>query len=109
MKRCIVVFFALIASPQASAQNIYRSVDANGKVVYSTKPSSNEAAPASLPTVTRENLKAKIEQIKSNTPITCEDHGGINCAAKADGDGSVICLDGFRDAVPRFNFYCLLS
>jgi len=28
----------------------------------------------------------------------CSSHGGVNCSAGADSDGSVICVDGWRDS-----------
>ena len=37
---------------------------------------------------------------------TCSTHGGISCSNGMDADGSVICLDGFRDASARYRFYC---
>src|SRR3989344_8470697 len=34
---------------------------------------------------------------------TCSWHGGINCAAGADWDGSAICNDGWRDSTERYS------
>lgn len=39
-------------------------------------------------------------------PVSCLSHGGISCNKGADADGSVICLDGYRDAVTPYRFYC---
>ena len=38
--------------------------------------------------------------------LTCDDHGGIDCEAGEDEDGSVLCRDGFEDAAARFIFTC---
>lgn len=83
------------------AQGIYRSTDNQGKVTYSSKPSGAGSTPARLPKIAK--VPMKLEQ---NAPSTCTLHGGINCAAGADADGSVICFDGHRDAVSRYNFSC---
>lgn len=32
----------------------------------------------------------------------CSGHGGVNCAAGPDSDGSVICNDGWRDSSVRY-------
>lgn len=40
---------------------------------------------------------------------SCIAHGGNNCSAGADTDGSVICQDGFKDSPNRFNLSCTQS
>lgn len=32
----------------------------------------------------------------------CSGHGGVNCSAGPDSDGSVICVDGFRDSSVQY-------
>lgn len=60
-----------------------------------------------LPPIARENIDQKISRIKAETPDNCFKHAGVNCAAGADSDGSVVCNDGYRDAILPFNFSCL--
>jgi len=55
--------------------------------------------------------------IANATSGTCSWHGGINCAAGADWDGSAICNDGWKDSSEGFfstaectdNFHCSSS
>lgn len=35
----------------------------------------------------------------------CSGHGGVNCAAGPDSDGSVICNDGWRDSSVQYHCY----
>lgn len=44
--------------------------------------------------------------VKKPLKQTCGMHGGINCTAGSDKDGSVVCYDGFKDSLQRFNFEC---
>ena len=34
---------------------------------------------------------------------TCSWHGGVNCSAGADWDGSAVCVDGWRDSSERYS------
>ena len=63
-------------------------------------------SPVTLPPVSRENISARIKALRRKTPSMCTHHGGIDCSLGPDKDGSVICLDGFLDAVPRFRLRC---
>lgn len=85
----------------ASADAVYRWTDSKGKVHYSSKAPDKKAKPANLPPIMRE----KITAVKS-TLITCDKHGGIDCASGPDTDGSVLCLDGFKNSSARFRFSC---
>jgi len=89
-----------------SGEESFKSTDADGNVHYSTTPPEKDAAPTTLPKLQREDLDEKIEAIRAATPENCIGHGGVDCAKGADEDGSVICLDGFRDAVLPFQFRC---
>ena len=93
----------------AQAQPIYRWQDESGKVYYSDNPRSMEDKPAQLPPLTKDSIDQKIDRIRAETPANCEKHGGIDCAKGPDEDGSVVCLDGFEDAVLPFRFRCLES
>jgi len=99
----IFVFsFTFAYSTLALAEQIYKWTDNKGNVHYSTSASDSEALPAKLPELIKEESTYK----KQKLPETCSKHGGINCAAGADVDGSVICLDGYKNADNRFNFSC---
>ncbi|WKZ57591.1 MAG: DUF4124 domain-containing protein [Bdellovibrionota bacterium] len=94
------LFFLCIAPISGNAQ-IYKWVDKDGVTHYSTAKSAPNAQRAELPDIMRAEVK-----LPKVTSTTCAKHGGANCAAGPDGDGSVICYDGFRDASPRFSFVC---
>jgi hypothetical protein len=91
----------------ALAEEIYSWKDESGTVHYSTVPKTNKAKPAVLPEINRENLSDRIQAIKSSVPPTCVNHGGVDCNAGRDSDGSVLCIDGFKDSVEPFVFACL--
>ena len=80
---------------------VYKWTDASGKDHYSSKPPAKGAKPATLAPIMRGEVK-----LAPGGQQTCDKHGGINCALGPDQDGSVICYDGFRQAVSRFRFSC---
>ncbi|MBP9837167.1 MAG: DUF4124 domain-containing protein [Proteobacteria bacterium] len=99
--------YLLIFSPANSfAQSIYSWTDAQGKVHYSTSSEDKNLKPKDLPIIQKENLDAKIKNLKKNTTPTCETHSGVDCSQGADTDGSVICLDGYRDINMAFSSHC---
>ena len=109
----LAAFFVFISIPvvlapaaTAQAQNVYRQVDQNGNVTYSTTPDQNDV-PAALPPIQRENIGSRIEKIKEETPPNCSKHGGVDCSKPADSDGSVVCGDGFREARLPYSLTCL--
>lgn len=97
-------FFFLISigiTNSVLAQGIYKWKDQDGVVHYSSEPV-EDAKKAKLPEINRGEVKLVEKKL-----ISCSDHGGINCQAGADSDGSVICYDGFTEASPRYRFSCL--
>ncbi len=103
----IVLLILLSLSPLAYADEVYKWKDKSGTIHFSTSPKSSEAQVAKLPIITRENLSQRIQSIKDNTPQNCSKHGGIDCSAGRDKDGSVICVDGFTSSKEPFSFSCL--
>jgi hypothetical protein len=111
----IVSFFVSISlfigfDCNGQSQEIYRWKDRDGRIVYSSVPRKgsipadgkdpkNETA--NLPPIKREKFIPQKANLQS-----CLGHGGISCPKGADEDGSVICVDGFRDAAARFRFLC---
>jgi len=87
-------FYVLAETP------IYR-VERDGKIEYSSVPPQAGAEPAELPKLGRWKL-----QESAASKNTCVQHGGINCSAGPDKDGSVICFDSFADSVQRYAFEC---
>ena len=97
-----LVFCLVVCSSQiATADEVYRWEGPDGVVHYSSEPPEVDAAPAELPRITRGRLGLQAKALE-----TCENHGGINCQVGADLDGSVICLDGFKDTSTRYRFHC---
>ena len=93
---------SLILAPHSLlSQEIYRQVDAAGVVRYSSKKPDPQAVPAELPPIMKADFDVGVP-----APESCEKHGGVDCQAGADADGSVVCADGFRGAVARFRFNC---
>ena len=92
---CVFTGAFAVASP------VYKVTGKDGKVTYSSKPPTKDAKPAELPQIMRGEVKL-VEQKLS----TCDKHGGVNCPAGPDSDGSIICLDGFKGAAARFRFTC---
>ncbi len=87
--------------PAALAAPIYKWVGKDGVTHYSSKPLTKEAKEADLPPIMRADVKIGAQKL-----VTCDKHGGVNCSAGADRDGSVVCYDGFREASNRFRFTC---
>ena len=96
----ILLSFSLLASP-LNAERIYKHVDADGNVSFSSKPPFSGAKPAKLPEITRGEMK-----LVDNPLETCSNHGGINCDAGPTATGTVKCLDGYTGAAARFVFSC---
>jgi len=107
--RCItyVLLAIFLMSPQVLADQVFKWTDAQGKTYYSTQPRNPNDSPTKLPYVQKENIDKRIQKIKLDTPPNCLNHGNEDCSKGPDTDGSVICSDGYRDAVLPFRFYCL--
>jgi hypothetical protein len=80
------------------AQELYKQQDASGRIIYSSKPKEGDI-PHVLPTIARKNIEIVADK-------TCMTHGGNSCESGPDTDGSVICMDGYKEALSRFNFNC---
>ncbi|MCB0325564.1 MAG: DUF4124 domain-containing protein [Bdellovibrionales bacterium] len=108
--RCLLTCVVCLAFgfPQrtASAEDVYTWTDEEGGLHFSTEPQATNAVPAELPPIRKEDLVEKIQDLKNATPPTCEKHGGDDCSAGADADGSVVCLDGFRGSSVSFASRC---
>jgi Domain of unknown function (DUF4124) len=91
----------LLATPPAAKCQVYKTVDKDGNVQYTSKPPKKGAKPAELPKIMRAEVRLTEKRLE-----TCDKHGGVNCQAGADKDGSVICYDGFTEASARFRFTC---
>lgn len=94
----------LIAScyPAWAADKVYKWKDERGVTHFSNKSTNNpEAKIAKLPEINRGEFKLVEQQV-----ATCDGHGGIDCSAGPDTDGSVICYDGFQGAITRYRFSC---
>jgi hypothetical protein len=96
----IVAVMLILGPSLAISEPIYKKINPDGSVVFSSTPPEAGATPVTLPQIKREPAK------KINVVPTCSNHGGINCDAGSDDDGSVICYDGFRDGTERFSFKC---
>lgn len=92
----LLVPAALYAKPQ-----VFTWEDENGTVHFSSNPNDPRAKQAKLPEINRGDV-----QVVKPKLISCSAHGGIDCQAGSDEDGSVICHDGFRGASPRYRFTC---
>ena len=102
-------FVLLLFLNHVSAETIYRWTDSKGNVKFSTNKGSENAVVAKLPEIKREKFSLNEKKINKAKIISCMEHGGISCAAGADQDGSVICMNGFRGATAPFRFSCTES
>lgn len=100
MRYQLALIISLFLTSTVLADSVYKWVDENGVVQYSSKPIAG-AAPAKLPQIMRGEYK-----LADPNKTSCAQHGGINCEAGADADGSVICADGYKDAMTRYRFHC---
>lgn len=96
----LAALFPTVVS-DSMAENLYTWEDEKGVVHYSSKPKDGRGRLAELPPITRADVKLTERKL-----VTCDAHGGVNCAAGPDADGSVLCFDGFRGASGRFRFMC---
>ena len=104
MKNILIFLFATTTFFRlecALAQSVYKWEDEKGNVHYSNTPPEKGAKPVDLPKIMKAEVKIPKEAL-----VSCDGHGGINCEAGADDDGSVICYDGFKEAASRFRFSC---
>jgi len=105
-KLLILCSLQILISSSVRADQIYKWTDEFGNTHYATKPFPNSSETAPLPTIERENIDTRIQNIKKNIPANCSEHGGTDCSKNADEDGSVICSDGFREATLSFRSSC---
>ena len=96
----VLISFLFVSSAHAKP-GVYTWTDESGVTHYSSKPSAPDAKKADLPEINRGDIKVAKPKL-----VSCSSHGGINCQAGADEDGSVICHDGFRGASARYRFTC---
>lgn len=99
------IYFLLVSllsvSATAVAEKIYKHVEPDGTVSFSSSPPAPGAKPADLPEINRGEMTIAGKPLE-----TCARHGGINCQAGPDTDGSVLCFDGYEHASARFRFSC---
>lgn len=103
MNKKILLLIGLVAYLPCSAFGapVYKVTEKDGSITYTSKAPSKDAKPAKLPEIMRGEVKLVEQKL-----LTCDKHGGVNCQAGPDSDGSVICLDGFKNAAARFRFTC---
>ena len=94
------------ASQENSGDTIYKGKDARGRLVFSNKPLDDKSQKMDLPEIKKEDIDSKISRLKKLTPKNCLEHAGVDCTAGPDTDGSVICSDGYKEAVLRFQDKC---
>ena len=91
-----------------SADEIYKWTDKSGRTHYSDKPFTNGQTQAKLPNVKKVDFKKRIQKLKKFSDKSCVNHGGIDCSQGVDkSDGSVICLDGHKDNLIKFEERCI--
>ncbi|MDC0358119.1 DUF4124 domain-containing protein [Oligoflexia bacterium] len=101
LRICFLVACLAFVTATAQARPVYKWEDSEGTVHFSSKAPGPNAKPAELPEISRGEVK-----LTKRALVSCGSHGGINCQAGADQDGSVICYDGFKGASARYRFSC---
>ena len=104
LRPLLIIPLLLMITTTSSADNVYKWVDNKGRVRFSTTPPNKNAKPAKLPPIIKREILADVPKLE-----TCSVHGGVDCQAGADTDGSVICVDGFRNAAAIHRFTCLTA
>lgn len=94
-----IIFSAL--PTLAHTERIYRHVGEDGTVSYSSEQPLPGLAPVELPKIEKKEMRPSQAFIQS-----CRAHGGTNCQAGADSDGSVICFDGYRKSLAQYDEHC---
>lgn len=90
---------------------VYEWTDPRGVRHFSSEKRGDQFKKADLPPLLREKankVSVKTGGASGKALEGCHNHGGINCQAGPDGDGSVICVDGFKDAAAPFRFFCFM-
>lgn len=100
----LIAIASLFTTEYVAAQELFKWIDESGRVHFSTEAPHANAKPAELPDITKVKMDPP-EILKEN----CDKHGGIDCDAGPDGDGSVICYDGYQNAAVRYRFTCLTA
>ncbi|MCB0319858.1 MAG: hypothetical protein KDD60_02965 [Bdellovibrionales bacterium] len=90
-----------LPSVSRAENGVFSWEDESGVLHFSSKKGDPKAQQAKLPAINRGEV-----QLVKRKLLSCSNHGGINCQAGADEDGSVICYDGFRDSAPIYRFSC---
>lgn len=98
---CAFTGILLLICTSVFAEPIFKWTTPDGHVVYASRPPSPDSKPALLPPIVKADIKLTDKAIEN-----CSSHGGIDCGKGGDPDGSVICADGFKDALTRFKTYC---
>ena len=98
------VYLALVCD-FALCDEVFKCLGDDGGVFF-CNDKSKAISTKPLPKVIRENTKERIEAIRKSIPTTCVAHGAIDCSSGRDTDNSVVCFDGFRDSVERFQDAC---
>ena len=88
------------------ADDVFTWIDSEGNKHYSNSSNNQNSEKADLPKIEKQDIEERIEELKSVSNKTCINKGGINCEAKADTDGSVICMDGSKDSIENFRDMC---
>jgi hypothetical protein len=95
---CVLLYFY---SP-LHAESIFTWTDAEGRTHYSSRKAADDAKVADLPDIN----KIEFPDISQPKLQSCATHGGIDCSVGPDADGSVVCYDGFREAITPFALHC---
>ncbi len=103
MRAGVLLFLATLIFSLSHADQIYKWTDDEGVVHYSSTAPDGQAKPAELPKINIADVKLPEIQF-----VSCDEHGGIDCAAGAAPDGSVYCRSGAR-GTQRFSFACSLA
>jgi hypothetical protein len=101
-----IIAFNLLYSNILLADDVFKWTDADGKVHYSNSSKDNQGTKAELPQIEKSDFNDRLDELNSISNQTCVKRGGISCEAGKDEDGSVICLDGYRNSSEEFNSLC---
>ncbi len=102
----IFIFSLFILSCSTNAEPISTWIDEDGVRHFSTIEPSQIAETAELPDIKKYDGDSRIQALKEVAKKTCLNRGGVDCEAGATETGTVICADGFRGSVEKYEGSC---
>lgn len=108
------IFISCSTTCNTEAEPITTWVDEDGVRHFSTKEDTKsqskgdsvKAESAELPDIKKYDSDSRIESLREVSSKTCVNRGGVDCEAGQTESGGVICADGYKESLERFEGTC---